>query len=127
MRMWFVNPMWMCRQHLLGEHVELHMFFTEYFIKHKRLSGYITRGLFDPTQLQWRHDIIAQEMTKRGYNHRTPLPEFTVFNLEDVVMVDYLDSKNELLTRCSRCLHLYKEQGSCNWRNYVYDNKTAIL
>lgn len=26
MRMWMVPPELMCRQHLLGEHVELHMF-----------------------------------------------------------------------------------------------------
>ena len=29
MRMWMVNPRIMCRQHLLGEHVEIHMFHSE--------------------------------------------------------------------------------------------------
>lgn len=42
MRMWKVNPKNMCRQHLLGEHVECHMFVGA-ILKGISLSGYIKK------------------------------------------------------------------------------------
>ena len=40
MRMWMVNPEILCRKHLLGEHVELHML-VGWIIKGKSIQGYL--------------------------------------------------------------------------------------
>ena len=63
----------MCRQHLLGEHLELHIFANEFARGKKNLSGYIENGLVEPWRLKERHDEIVVEMSKRGFIHRTPL------------------------------------------------------
>jgi hypothetical protein len=83
------------------------MFFTEYFTKGKPLTGFFRKGLFDPWQLKFRHDHLVEEMTKRGYNHRSPLPEYTVFNMEEVAWMDYMENRLELLRRCPKCAQAY--------------------
>ena len=35
MRMWMLNPKFLCRQHLLGEHSEIHKFRHNFVKKHK--------------------------------------------------------------------------------------------
>lgn len=75
MRMWMVNPEYLCRKHLLGEHVECHMF-AGTIRRGVSLAGYLRKGLFEPGELRLRHDILAVEMRKRGYSHKSPLIEF---------------------------------------------------
>lgn len=51
MRMWMVPPRHMCRKHLLGEHVELHMFVGS--IKNGvRVEGYLANNLGDHDQIR---------------------------------------------------------------------------
>jgi len=100
MRMWMVDPKILCRKHLLGEHVELHM-----------LYGSIIRGrykhtekwnkLVSPAELHERHCGLVEEMESRGYNHKSPIDAFP----DDYVPPkgDIDDSLGDLMGRCKEC------------------------
>lgn len=106
MRMWMIDPAGMCRKHLLGEHVELHMLLGS-LNKSKSISGFIENGLLEPLEISNRHDALVSEMLKRGYNHKSPL----YFNISDYQQygnqleskVDKIKSLNDLLSRCPDC------------------------
>lgn len=99
MRMWMVDPSKMCRQHLLGEHVELHMFVGS-INKGTRIQTYIDTNLCEPNSIIDRHSILVKEMLKRGYNHKSPLP---LFEYDDNTKIDVVKSYAELLKRCDKC------------------------
>ena len=102
--MWMTDVTKMCRKHLLGEHVEHHMFVGSL---HKDLTGYVANGLLQAASLTQRHDIIAAEMTRRGYTHRSPLPQHTVPLQLQSSTVDTVRSTQDLTTRCSECAALH--------------------
>lgn len=99
MRMWMVDPSIMCKQHLLGEHLELHMLRT-HLTKGKRVDGFVRNGLIDTSQIQSRHDQLVAEISNRGWNHKSDL-EF--IHDEPVGKVDLQVSLDELASRCTRC------------------------
>lgn len=75
MRIWDIEPRKLCRQHLLGEHRELHAIWT---ILTENKKGYANH----PETLRWRgklsalyerHEVQIAEMNKRGYTHKSPL------------------------------------------------------
>jgi len=100
MRMWSVDPTKMCRQHLLGEHLEMHMFVGA--IKSGiSIEGYITNGLVNPRAIKERHDQLAEEMVRRGYRHQSSL-EFDCSKLRKV-RVNVENSIKELRHRCKEC------------------------
>ena len=99
MRMWMVNPRLMCRKHLLGEHVELHMFVAG-IRRGLSLQGYLDKKLFEPHNVRRRHDELVRELVRRGYRHRSPLAEF------DPVRAGRIDRRAnlaELARRCEQC------------------------
>ncbi|HUW66903.1 MAG TPA: pyrimidine dimer DNA glycosylase/endonuclease V [Candidatus Nanoarchaeia archaeon] len=76
MRIWDIPPDKFCRNHLLGEHRELHAIWSILTKGKKAYSNH-------PETLRWkgklkslylRHEMLVQEMKNRGYNHYTPLP-----------------------------------------------------
>ena len=75
MRIWDLAPRLLCRQHLLGEHRELHAIWS---ILTNGKRGY----RHHPEVIRWegalralfaRHDQLVAEMTRRGYRHMSPL------------------------------------------------------
>jgi len=75
MRIWDIAPHKLCRQHLLGEHRELHAIWS---ILTKNKKGYANH----PETKRWRgklkalysrHGLLVKEMSKRGYQHHSPL------------------------------------------------------
>ena len=77
MRVWDIEPERLCRQHLLGEHRELHAIWS---ILTNGKRGYASH----PETLRWRgklkalylrHEDLVREMTKRRYAHGSPLNE----------------------------------------------------
>ena len=74
MRLWIVDPKIMCRQHLMAEHNECHMFLGT-FKKGTRVTGFIEKNQLEAQSVGKRHDELALEMIDRGYNHQTPLDE----------------------------------------------------
>jgi hypothetical protein len=76
-RIWDLEPERLCRQHLLGEHRELHALWV---ILTEGRRGFARH----PETLRWRgklkvlyrrHEALIEEMARRGYRHRTPLPK----------------------------------------------------
>lgn len=99
MRMWGVSPSKMCRKHLLGEHVEMHMFVGT-LLKEKSIQGYIDNQLVVVENIRKRHEELVKEMNRRGMNHKSPLPAFNSFS------AGYIDIKlneQELHHRCKDC------------------------
>ncbi len=105
MRIWDIEPWRLCRNHLLGEHRELHAVWA---ILTQGKRGYALH----PETLRWqgrlralyrRHDALVSEMGARGYNHGTPLDESLATGLEvQDRYVDAPDVQIELL-RAKAC------------------------
>jgi hypothetical protein len=108
MRMWCVDPKQMCRNHLLGEHLECHMFATT-LKKGVHVDGYVKNGLLDISRLQARHQELVNEMLRRGYRHNTPFPEENSYTIEPNLWlvklgkVDPIISEAKLRSRCLNC------------------------
>ena len=108
MRMWKVDPKILCNKHLLGMHVEMHMFLGT-LQKKKSITGYIKNDLFEPLKLKEFHDAIANEMIQRNMNHKTPLDyNNKIFNyLTEEELHHSINGKKslkELNRRCNNCL-----------------------
>ena len=101
MRQWLVNPEMLCRKHLLGEHVEHHMFVGS-IKKGFSVEGYLRDGFFEPRTLQKRHNEIAREMVKRGYNHQSPLADIDTSHLRDG-KINITRNIADLRNRCKGC------------------------
>lgn len=105
MRQWMVDPKIMCRKHLLGEHVEHHMFIGT-LNRGISVAGYLRDNLLEPASLHSRHAELAAEMARRGYSHKSPLPVWTNYNLTDDdywKQIDQSAALFELLRRCPEC------------------------
>ena len=100
MRIWDVDPEVLCRQHLLGEHRELHAVWT---ILTTDSPGYRRH----PETLRWegrlgalarRHDRLVCEMDRRGYRHRSPLDlSLATGDVVQTELVDPLETQLALL------------------------------
>jgi hypothetical protein len=97
--MWMVDPDMMCNQHLLAEHVELHMM-VGIILAGRSLQGYIDEHYVEIHNIIPRHDILVREMTKRGMVHKSPLKPFQPW-AEGVV--DINKNMIELIRRCDKC------------------------
>jgi len=105
MRMWMVDPTILCQQHLLGEHVEIHMFI-----------GSLEKGLIKPGhypgmllihELWSRHEALVHEMRRRGWTgHQTPIDRAQLELQPWFVVTGEIDVEanvRELWKRCTRC------------------------
>ena len=97
MRVWDVDPKFLCRQHLLAEHRELHGLWN-ILTKHGGVGGYSRH----PETLRWvgkakalylRHEALVAEFGRRGYNHLTPLDEKLAAG--SAVQKDFIDTPDE--------------------------------
>ena len=100
MRMWMVNPSRLCRKHLLGEHGEIHKH-RHNFVKRHKMDG--RKGQIEPQAMQSRHDELAQEMIRRGYNHNSPYEMPDIGYLGEFPRVDVRKSIADLCGRCEEC------------------------
>lgn len=100
-RMWLVDPELLCRQHLLGEHRELHQ-----LVGHIRsgniavLEGHAAKQQIDTGKIQERHDALVAEMQRRGYDHDSPLAYEDEL---EIGSVDVADNQEDLKERCDAC------------------------
>lgn len=117
MRMWLVDPATMCRKHLLGEHVEMHMYLGS-MLRRGQMTGYLEGNLLEPAVLFSRHEELAAEMASRGYKHASPMDEVAatqaptayLSNFEMATVIDKTAAMTELHNRCPECAKLWKEK-----------------
>jgi Pyrimidine dimer DNA glycosylase len=105
MRIWDIPPEKLCRNHLLGEHRELHAIWS--ILIHQK-KGYAHH----PETLRWRgklkalylrHEALVQEMIQRGYHHRSPLAiEHATGDDQQDILIDSYEKQVQLL-RQKRC------------------------
>lgn len=115
MRMWKCDPKILCMQHLLGMHCEMHMFSGSLKSGYK-IDGFLTGNCLEPLALKQMHDDCANELIRRGKNHKTPLDEreyqFAIWALPKDQLnykIDGDESLKELITRCPKCNERYQE------------------
>src|SRR5580765_547330 len=99
MRMWGVPAALLCRKHLVGEHLEMHMFVGA-IQRGTSVRGYAAQRILDTRLLKSRHDELATEMRARGYLHHSPLRYNDKLSLGSV---DTAHSLAELARRCFEC------------------------
>jgi hypothetical protein len=75
MRIWDISPRKLCRNHLLGEHRELHAIWSVITNKKKGYSHHpeVLRWVGKLKALSARHEAQVEEMQRRGYRHKSPL------------------------------------------------------
>lgn len=99
--MWLLPPARMCRQHLLGEHVECHMLAASLRMG-KSIAGHLAAGQLDPSKLDARHAELAAEIARRGWNHKSPLvaPDVAAGIIGNI---DPAANRLLLAERCGEC------------------------
>jgi len=102
MRIWDLPPEKLCRNHLLGEHRELHAIWS---ILTQGKIGYAHH----PETVRWkgkqkalylRHEQLVKEMIQRHYHHNTPLDKrFATGEEYQSAFVDSLEQQICLLQK----------------------------
>jgi hypothetical protein len=93
----------MCKQHLLGEHNEIHKHRPSFEKKHSIAGRY---GQIEPKLMKVRHDELAEEMLDRGYKHNSlyEMPDLGYLPKQDREgWVSPIDSLTKLIKRCPSC------------------------
>ena len=100
MRIWDIPPDKLCRNHLLGEHNELHAIWS---ILTQGKKGYSNH----PETKRWKgklkalfrvHEEIVHEMLARCYNHKSPLDKALAKGSSvQTSFVDPVDAQVEIL------------------------------
>lgn len=108
MRIWDLPPQRLCRQHLLGEHRELHAIWTILTAGRKGYSHHpeTKRWQGKLKALYLRHELLTKEMAKRGYKHLSPLnKKLARGNVKQDFYIDSLSKqKSILLDKPCSCL-----------------------
>ncbi len=119
MRMWRTNPKNMCRQHLLGEHGELHKHRHNFIKKHK-MHKRIKLCQIDAYNMQKRHDLLAKEMLRRGYKHNSPYIQPDI---------NYLPKLKGILecssNKCGLCKKMIKKE-KCYYCGYEVEDEDLV-
>lgn len=113
MRMWGVNPKLLCRNHLLGEHNEIHKHRHNFVKKHRITKRIKPVVQIEPENMKKRHDELAEEMISRGYKHQSPYeqPDLShLTNEERYAKIDLNISINDLVQRCVECEKRIKDE-----------------
>ncbi|MDI9394246.1 MAG: pyrimidine dimer DNA glycosylase/endonuclease V [Euryarchaeota archaeon] len=104
MRIWDIPPEKMCRQHLLGEHRELHALWSIITNNKKAYAQH-------PETLRWkgklkalylRHEALVNEMTSKNYKHHTPL---------DPSLATGKAVQDEFVNTCEEQIRILKQKG----------------
>jgi hypothetical protein len=104
-RIWDVPPEILCRQHLLGEHRELHALWTIFTTGRKGYANHpeTRRWRGKQAALFARHDELVAEMGRRGYRHNTPLDPSLATGC--TIQTEYVDSPDQqrVILRAKGC------------------------
>lgn len=104
--MWMIDVRLLCKNHLLGEHGEIHKH-KHVFEKKWKINGRIKPFIaIVPQDMKIRHDELVGEMIRRGYNHKSPyeMPDISYLPEEyKNVKIDLSYNLLDLITRCLEC------------------------
>lgn len=106
MRMWMLDPRLLCRKHLLGEHGEIHKHKHNFEKCHKIYGRIYPVVLIEPENMKFRHDVLAAEMVRRGYNHNSPYEQPDISYLpvdQQTAKADIEYNLKDLSSRCEDC------------------------
>ena len=102
MRVWDIQPKFLCRKHLLAEHRELHGLWNILTV-HQGTGGYSRH----PETLRWvgktralwnRHEALVKEFEARGYHHHTPLEEkYATGETTQITFINTLAEQKQIL------------------------------
>jgi len=101
--MWMIPTNLLCRQHLLGEHGEIHKH-RHNFIKKHNMNG--RRYQIFPLLMKSRHDELALELIRRGYQHKSPYtqPDVSYLDIEMLAIQPNIEANiKHLCNRCEEC------------------------
>jgi len=75
MRIWDIQPKYLCNKHLIAEHGELHSLWSVINNHKKGFSHHpeTERWRGKLRALYLRHQELANEIVKRGFRHQSPL------------------------------------------------------
>ena len=128
-RIWRVPLHLLDRQHLLGEHHELHVIFN---VITKDLKGFhnhpqTNRFKGHLGMLADRHKQQVDELHRRGYNHNSPLPDFAYYPepysySEEEYQKDFellMSRQNTTITPFSSDKLDLTEKGETDWKKKI--------
>ena len=72
------------------------------------VQGYIDNQLVELERIRTRHEELVEEMVARGYNHKSPLPDFPEVSGG---VVDREENLRDLANRCVDCRARIEEAG----------------
>lgn len=108
-RMWGVNPRFLCKKHLLGEHSEMHQEVgTIKNHPHGKavVKGHAKKKQVDTSMIKERHDKLVEEMDRRGMNHDSPMDYQDELKLGSI---EVRENIKDLKERCESCRERIKE------------------
>lgn len=102
-RMWGIDPALLCDRHLLGEHAELHQLVGT-IERHPHgeaiARGHAEKGNIDTSLIETRHEVLAAELTRRGFAHDSPI---VIEDRPAIGSIDIEANRQELASRCEAC------------------------
>lgn len=113
MRMWGIDAKLLCKKHLIGEHGEIHKHRHNFVKQHKITKRISPIVQIEPENMKIRHDELAAEMIRRGYNHQSPYEQPDLSYLKSYERYAKIDVKNSIIdlsNRCSECAERIKMQ-----------------
>jgi hypothetical protein len=102
MRIWDISPSLLCRQHVLGEHRELHAIWSVITKDKKGYSRHpeTIRWVGKLKALYFRHEDLVQEMKKRGYSHKSDLSHLlAIGSKKQTVLINTISEQIEILRK----------------------------
>lgn len=104
-RLWALPTKYLCDQHLLGEHKEMHQE-AGTLVNHPHgkaiMRGHAKLGQFQLSLCESRHDALVTEMECRGMNHDSPF-DYDLSDYSDEGYVDRHYNLVDLYNRCGDC------------------------
>lgn len=101
-----INPKHLCQKHLHGAHYEHHKHEKKWTVKRMKPGKYLTNNCFEPGDYKGRHDVLADEIVRRGGNHASPIeqPDFSYLEpWEQEWKADPVAAHVALMERCWEC------------------------
>lgn len=117
-----IETPFLCRQHFLGEHNEIHKAIGG-MRKGRSIKKYLEKNQLAPQLFKKRHAQLEKEFRRRGYQHNSPFP--ADFQSDQIGYIDVAKNIIELMSRCPECQKLLSTKYVI--RNGLVGSRTQVL